>query len=161
MEWSTTRSTGTSGSTTLGFLPSLAATLRIAARSASDGMPVRSCSRMRESTKGISSVRGALGFQFARWRTWSSVIFLPSQFRSTDSSTMRSDTGRRDVLTPRAFPRAGREKNCPLLPDPIFNSCRVLKRLCDILARPSDYEQFDEFLHRSRFQALLIAAQLE
>ena len=40
-------------------------TERIAARSVSRGMPVRSCSTMRASTKGISSVRLPLGFQAA------------------------------------------------------------------------------------------------
>ncbi len=37
-----------------GFLPSLCATLRIAARSASSGTPVKSCSTMRATTNGIS-----------------------------------------------------------------------------------------------------------
>jgi hypothetical protein len=59
--WSTTRSTGTSGSMRLGFLPMRAATLRIAARSASSGTPVKSCSTTRATTKGISSLRSAFG----------------------------------------------------------------------------------------------------
>src|SRR5438309_8652518 len=52
---------------------------------------------MRASTKGISSVRFALGCQPASWATCSSVTFLPSQFLSTDSSTMRIDTGSRSI----------------------------------------------------------------
>ena len=42
-EWSTTRSTGTSGSMILGFLPSRATAERMAARSTSSGTPVKSC----------------------------------------------------------------------------------------------------------------------
>jgi hypothetical protein len=71
------------------------ATLRIAARSASSGTPVKSCSTTRATTNGISSVRAAFGFQLASSATCSEVTFLPSQLRSTLSSTMRSDTGSR------------------------------------------------------------------
>ena len=56
-----------------------------------------------------SSVRSALGNQFATCRTWSGVTLLPSQLRSTDSSTMRMDTGSRATFTPRAWPSAGSE----------------------------------------------------
>ena len=97
IEWSTTRSTGTSGSMVFGFLPMSAATLRMAARSASSGTPVKSCSTTRATTNGISSVRAAAGFQCASSDTCSAVTFLPSQLRSTLSSTMRSDTGRRGM----------------------------------------------------------------
>ncbi len=72
-----------------------AATLRIAARSHSSGTPVKSCSRMRASTNGISSVRAPQGAQLASCLTCSSVTFLPSTLRSTLSRTMRIDTGRR------------------------------------------------------------------
>ena len=96
-EWSTTRSTGTSGSIIFGSLPSRATAERMAARSTSSGTPVKSCSTMRATTNGISSVRSAFGFQLARARTSSSVTRLPSQLRSTDSSTMRMETGRREM----------------------------------------------------------------
>ena len=43
----------------------LESVLRIAARSASSGTPVKSCRMTRATTKGISSVRSALGNQFA------------------------------------------------------------------------------------------------
>jgi hypothetical protein len=46
---------------------------------------------------GISSVRGAFGAQLASCRTCSSVTFLPSQLRSTLSSTMRIETGSRET----------------------------------------------------------------
>ena len=72
-----------------------AATLRIAPRSASSGTPVKSCSTTRATTKGISSLRGAFGCQLASCATCSAATFLPSQLRSTDSSTMRIDTGSR------------------------------------------------------------------
>ena len=61
-EWSTTRSTGTSGSMILGFLPSRATAERIAAKSTSSGTPVKSCNTMRATMKGISSVRFRIRF---------------------------------------------------------------------------------------------------
>jgi hypothetical protein len=61
---------------------------------------VKSCSTTRATTNGISSVRGAFGFQPASWRTCASVIFLPSQLRSTDSSTIRIDTGSIELALP-------------------------------------------------------------
>ncbi len=85
------------------------ATPRIAARSHSSGTPVKSCSTTRATTNGISSVREAFGPQAASWRTCSSVTFLPSQLRSTASSTMRIDTGRREILPMPAFSSAGSE----------------------------------------------------
>ena len=109
----------------LGFLPIFAATLRIAARSASSGTPVKSCSTTRETTKGISSVRSAFGNQLASWRTWSALTFLPSQLRSTDSSTIRMDTGRRDTLG-NCLARAGSEWNLPVLPEAVLKVFRVL-----------------------------------
>ncbi len=67
----------------------------MAARSASSGTPVKSCSTTRVTTKGISSTRSALGAQWASCSTCSAETFCPSQLRSTDSSTMRIETGRR------------------------------------------------------------------
>jgi hypothetical protein len=64
---------------------------------------------IRATTNGISSVRGATGFQPASCRTCSSVTFLPSQLRSTDSRTMRMETGRRSIFTLSALPSAGSE----------------------------------------------------
>ena len=101
---------------TLGFFPILCATPRIAARSHSNGTPVKSCRTIRATTKGISSLRAALGFQPASWRTCCSVTFLPSQLRSTDSSTIRMETGRREIFPTPAFSSARREYNLPLLP---------------------------------------------
>ncbi len=82
----------------MGFLPIFAATPRMAARSASSGTPVKSCSTMRASTNGISSVRAAVALQLASCLTCSSETFLPSTLRSTDSSTIRIETGRRFTL---------------------------------------------------------------
>ena len=74
-EWSTTRSTGTSGSMIFGFLPMRATAERMAARSTSNGTPVKSCNTMRATMNGISSVRSAFGFQLASARTFGSVPF--------------------------------------------------------------------------------------
>ena len=98
IEWSTTRSTGTSGSMRPTSLPRRCAALRIAARSASSGTPVKSCSTTRATVKGISVVRSALGCQLATCATCSSVILRPSQLRRTDSSTIRIETGSRLTL---------------------------------------------------------------
>ena len=108
-EWSTTRSTGTSGSMILGFLPSLATAVRMAARSTSSGTPVKSWSTMRATTNGISAVRASVGFQLASSRTLDSWTFSPSQFRSTDSRTSRIDTGSRGSAPHR--PPPGRAAN--------------------------------------------------
>jgi len=81
----------------------------MAARSQSSGTPVKSWSRMRATTNGISSLRCAFGFQPASCATCASVTFLPSQLRSTDSSTMRIETGSRSIFTFSFFASAGRE----------------------------------------------------
>src|SRR5215217_2243453 len=104
----------------------------MAARSASSGTPVKSCSTTRATTNGISSVRSAVGPQLASCFTCSSVTFLPSQLRSTDSSTTRIDTGRREILAPRACSSAGREYSLPLVLPEIGKSLSVLKVLLDI-----------------------------
>ena len=57
----------------------------------------------------VARVRGAFGDQVASWRTCSSATFLPSKLRSTDSSTMRMETGSREILPMPAFSSAGRE----------------------------------------------------
>ena len=54
-------------------------------------------------------VRSLVGFQLASSRTCSSVTFLPSQLRSTDSSTMRMETGSREILPMPAASSAGSE----------------------------------------------------
>ncbi len=83
-----------------GFLPIRATAERIAARSTSSGTPVKSCSTIRATTNGISSVRGAFAPHVARSRIAPSATRLPSQLRSSDSSTSRIDTGSRDTLNP-------------------------------------------------------------
>src|SRR6267378_7762956 len=99
-----TRSTGTSGSTSFGSCAARFTALRMAARSTTSGTPVKSCRRTRETTKGISSSRSARGRQEARFFTSSSRTRLPSRLRSSDSSTMRRQTGMR--ATPGNFSRA-------------------------------------------------------
>ena len=58
-----------------GSLPSRAAAERIAAKSTSNGTPVKSCNTMRATVNGISSMRCALACQPASWRMFSSVTF--------------------------------------------------------------------------------------
>ncbi len=119
-------STGTSGSILRGSRPARAAAERIAARSASSGTPVKSCRITRATVKGISSVRSALGFHAASCFTCAGVTLTPSQFRNTDSSTMRIDTGRRATDTLSADSSFCSEaKRC--LPLPVENVSWVLK----------------------------------
>ena len=92
-----------------GFLPSLDTALRIAAKSTSNGTPVKSCSTMRATTNGISAVRVPVGCQFASSFTFVSLTFLPSQFRRTDSKTIRMDTGSLEIAPTPAFSKAGSE----------------------------------------------------
>jgi hypothetical protein len=108
-----------------GFFPSRATADRIAARSTSNGTPVKSCSTIRATTNGISSVRGALGFQFANSRTFCSETRLPSQLRSTDSSTSRIETGSRDTAPTPACSKRGSAWSQPCWPLPKSNLCRV------------------------------------
>ncbi len=81
---------------------------------------------MRARTKGISSVRGAFAPQLASCFTCSSETFLPSTLRSTDSRTMRIDTGRRATLG-KVCASAGSEWNLPDLPGAGSKVLRVLK----------------------------------
>ena len=108
----------------------------MAARSHRSGTPVKSCSRMRATTKGISSVRGALGCQLARRRICSVVIFLPSRLRNTDSNTTRIETGRRDMGPTPAASSAGREWNLPFSPDVVVNSWSVSNNSSAIVDPP-------------------------
>ena len=128
-EWSTTRSTGTSGSMIFGSPLSRATAARMAARSTSSGTPVKSCKTMRATTKGISSLIGFFAFQFARLRTSSSLTFFPSQFRKTDSSTMRMECGSREIGPTPAASNAGRLWNEPVRPSPRSRVWRVWKLL--------------------------------
>ena len=90
-----------------GSLPMRATAERIAARSTSNGTPVKSCNTMRATMNGISSVRSAVGAQFASAFTLASVTFFPSQLRRTDSSTSRIETGSVEMVPTPAFSRAG------------------------------------------------------
>ena len=94
-----------------GSPPSRFTALRIAARSTSSGTPVKSCRTMRATTNGISSFAGFFAFQFASVSTSLRRTFLPSQLRSTDSSTMRMLTGRREIGPTPCFSSAGSEWN--------------------------------------------------
>jgi hypothetical protein len=87
----------------------LAAALRMAARSASSGTPVKSCSTTRATVKGISVGALGVGLPVGHLRTCSAVTFWPSQLRSTDSSTMRMDTGRRLMALGNSSASAGSE----------------------------------------------------
>ena len=101
----------------------------MAARSASSGTPVKSCSTTRATTKGISSLRSAVAPHRANCATWSAVTFLPSQLRSTLSSTMRMLTGSR--ATPgKVLASAGSEKNCPCLPPAVRKLFSVWAYAC-------------------------------
>ena len=113
-----------------GSRPKAAAALRIAARSTSSGTPVKSCSTTRATTKGISSVRAALGCQFANCLTCSGVMRRPSQWRSTASSTIRIDTGKRWIFG-YDLASSGSEKNHAGAPAAFGSRLRVAANGCD------------------------------
>src|SRR5215831_17180685 len=125
-EWSTTRSTGTSGSIIFGSPPSRCTALRIAARSTISGTPVKSCKTMRATTNGISSFAGDFAFHFASASTSLRRTFFPSQLRSTDSRTIRMLTGNREIFPISCSSSAGNEKKSPSRPLPASNFFSVL-----------------------------------
>ena len=86
-----TRSTGTSGLIRRGSPPSRCMALRMAARSTTQGTPVKSCSTTRAGLKGTSTAAGRAASQPARSITSCSVTSTPSQFRSTASSSTRME----------------------------------------------------------------------
>src|SRR6266536_1273115 len=67
------------------------------------------CKTMRATMKGISSLAGDLAFQFASVSASLRRTFFPSQFRNTDSSTMRMLIGSREILPIPCSSRAGSE----------------------------------------------------
>ncbi len=106
-EWSTTRSTGTSGLIRFGSAPSRFTAARIEARSTTAGTPVKSWRITRAGMKGSSTSFGAAAFQPPRFFTSSAVTSSPSTLRRTASSSTLIEKGRRarPGATP-AFSRA-------------------------------------------------------
>ncbi len=109
--------------------PNRCTALRIAARSTTSGTPVKSWSTIRATTKGISSFAGDFAFQLARLSTSLRRTFLPSQFRRTDSRTIRMLTGSREIGPMPCSSSAGREWRDASRPWPASNFLRVLKSL--------------------------------
>src|SRR5437764_8351906 len=108
-----------------GSPPSSFTALRIAARSTTKGTPVKSWRTMRATTNGISSFAGDFAFQRASVSTSFRRTFFPSQFRRTDSSTIRMLTGSREIGPTPCSSRAGNEKSDPPRPFPASNSFNV------------------------------------
>jgi len=94
-EWSTTRSTGTSGLILEGSAPKRFTAARIEARSTTAGTPVKSWRMTRAGMKGSSTSRGAFASHAARFRASASVTSSPSTLRSTDSRSTLIEKGRR------------------------------------------------------------------
>src|SRR2546423_10752175 len=109
-----------------GSPPSSFTALRIAARSTTRGTPVKSWRTIRATTKGISSSAGDFAFQFASVSTSFRRTFFPSQFRSTDSSTIRTLTGNREIGPTPCSSSAGKENSEPSRPFPASNFLSVL-----------------------------------
>src|SRR5205085_9668341 len=108
-----------------GSPPSSFTARRIAARSTTSGTPVKSWRTIRATTNGISSFAGDFAFQFARVSTSFRRTFFPSQFRRTDSSTIRMLTGSREIGPIPCSSSAGNEKSDPSRPFPASNSFSV------------------------------------
>src|ERR1041385_6660538 len=113
----------------LGSPPSRWTALRIAARSTTSGTPVKSCRTMRATTKGISSFAGDFAFQLASVSTSLRPTFFPSQFRRTDSKTMRMLTGKRETGPTPCSSSAGRKCRNDSCPFPASNFFSVLNSL--------------------------------
>jgi hypothetical protein len=96
--WSITRSHLTSGLMSAGSPPSFFMASRIAARSTTQGTPVKSCSTTRPGMKGISSFTGLLAFHPASPDTSSAVTTNPSRCRSMLSSSTLIEYGRRSMF---------------------------------------------------------------
>src|SRR5947209_676339 len=109
-----------------GLPPSRLTALRMAARSTTSGTPVKSCKTIRATTNGISSFAGDFAFQFASVSTSLRRTFFPSQFRRTDSSTIRMLTGSREIGPTPCSSSAGSEKSDPSRPFPASNFFSVL-----------------------------------
>ena len=95
-----TSSTGCSGLISDGSPPRVFMASRMAARSTTQGTPVKSCRRTRLGVKAISFSGFDWLFQFASARTSSLVTLRPSSVRSRFSSRMRSENGRCFVEMP-------------------------------------------------------------
>ncbi len=82
-----TSSEGISGLICSALPPSLVTASRMAARSTTQGTPVKSCSTTRAGMKAISVSGSALGFQRATASMWSGpTVWPPSSCRSRFSS---------------------------------------------------------------------------
>src|SRR6478735_8809306 len=90
------------------------------------GTPVKSCRTMRATTNGISAFGGDFAFHFASFSTSFRQTFFPSQFRSTDSRTIRMLTGNREISPIPCCSSAGNEKKNPSRPLPASNVLSVL-----------------------------------
>ena len=95
-EWSMTRWTGTSGLIFAVSPPSLAIASRIAARSTTQGTPVKSCISTRAGRYWISRSELRSFCQSASAWMSSTVTVLPSSKRSRFSSSTFIENGRRD-----------------------------------------------------------------
>src|ERR1700731_260999 len=98
----------------------------MAARSTTNGTPVKSCNTIRATTKGISSFAGFFAFQLASVSKSRRRTFCPSQLRRTDSRTMRMLIGNREIFPTPCFSKAGKECKNALRPLPASNEVSVL-----------------------------------
>ena len=108
-EWSTTRSTGTSGSIIFGIL---AQRLHGGAHRGEIDEQRHAGEVLQHDARddeGNLVVAGRLRVPVGEVRTSPSVTFLPSQLRSTDSSTMRMVTGSFETGPTPCFSSSGRE----------------------------------------------------
>ena len=92
-----TSSVGTSGLIFVASPPSAVIASRMAARSTTQGTPVKSCMMTRAGVYWISVSGSASGFHEASARTWSAVTLCPSSLRSRFSSSTFSEYGSRSL----------------------------------------------------------------
>mmetsp|Transcript_6772 Transcript_6772/g.12870 ORF Transcript_6772/g.12870 Transcript_6772/m.12870 type:complete len:216 (+) Transcript_6772:2433-3080(+) len=93
-EWSITRSTGTWGLMSVGSPPRHVMASRIAARSTTQGTPVKSCSSTRAGLKGISICWGQVSCQFKMFSTSLRSTWNSSQLRTALSNSTLIEYGK-------------------------------------------------------------------
>ncbi|OPX59814.1 MAG: hypothetical protein A4E29_01211 [Methanomassiliicoccales archaeon PtaB.Bin134] len=97
------RSTGTRGLICEGFPPISCTASRMAARSTTQGTPVKSCNTTLAGMNGISSSSFPAGVQDSSFSTSSAVTSTPSSWRSRDSRSTFTEKGKRSTLASSFF----------------------------------------------------------
>src|ERR1035437_2200624 len=136
-EWSITRSTGWSGLILDALPPSFASASRMAARSTTQGTPVKSCSSTRAVRNAISLSTRSRTFHVAIARTSAALTKAPSSFRRRFSRRILSENGSLATELPGTASSASRRYTTYDSPS-TASDARDLKLLRDVMAQVSE-----------------------